>query len=258
MLQIDALREDTRQLYLDLRALGGFEEFVLIGGTAMALHHAHRESEDLDFVYVPASGTADRGQLPMGVINSIIRDLADRGHAVRSITNDEDMENAENEGFYLPNSHQDWSVNGVKLTFFAGDTADRLRPFHTLETVEDHGLRILTSKAIFETKSRLIVQRRTTRDLFDLWFYLDRMGEPIERAVGFAHQERPHYSEDQILRLFQPLKKQVDDPGFKPIVAGAPQDFQALIAALATKVDEYQQRVAEEVLREDAASGFSR
>lgn len=250
MLQIDSLRDDTRGLYLNLRDLGGLEEFVLIGGTAMALHHAHRESEDLDFVYVPAEPGANRAQLPMKTINNIIRDLAGRGHSVRSITSEEDMENAENEGFYLPNSHQDWAVDGVKLTFFAGDTADRQRPFHTLDTINDGGLRILTSDAIFETKSRLIVQRRTSRDLFDLWFYIDRLGKPIEQAVQFAHQERPYYSEDQILALFQRRSKPVDDPGFKPIADNAPLDFDKLIGALAAKVDEYQQHVAEQVLQE--------
>ena len=251
MLQIDALRPDTKKLYLDLRALGGLEQFVLIGGTAMALHHAHRESEDLDFVYVPAQEGSDRSNLPLGLTQSLIAQLLNRGHAVHSLLADDDMETAENEGFYLPNAHQDWSVDGVKLTLFAGDTADRRRPFHTLPTVDDDGVRILTSDAIFETKSRLIVQRATTRDLFDLWYFVDRLGKSLEEVVAFALEERPHYTEDHILRRLQPRKQAVEDPGFKPVANGAPRDFYELVEALEAHVDLYQQRVALSILEQE-------
>jgi predicted nucleotidyltransferase component of viral defense system len=251
MLQVDALRSDTRELFLTLQEMGGFEDFVLIGGTAMALHYAHRESEDLDFVYVPTDPAADRSKLPQALINALVQRLRGRGHPVLSLLDVSMMEEAENEGFYLPNSHQDWAINGVKLTFFVGDTADRRRPFHTLDTVTNGGLRILTADAIFETKSRLIVQRATSRDLFDLWYFIDRAGKTVEEVVNFALQERPHYIEDYVLARLQLAKPSVSDPLFKPIVKGAPADYPSLISALRMIVDEYQQRVALAVFHEE-------
>lgn len=250
-LQKDALRPDTRALLERLESSAELEDFVLIGGTAMALHVAHRESEDLDFVYVPRDGTQNRSALPLATTQSVVRRLRSEGADVVSLLDQFDIELAHDQGAYLPDHHQDWAVDGVKLTFFAGDTADRVRPFHQLDMMNLGHTRLLTLEAIFETKSRLLVQRSTSRDLFDLWYFLDRCGRSVEEIVAFAKAERPHYSDDLILSRLTPVKPSLTDPGFKPIAYGAPSNYAELVTALATYVDGYQQRVAAKIAEED-------
>ena len=233
----DALRPDTRAL---LERLGGeslLSDFVLIGGTAMALHVAHRESEDLDWVYVPSNSSFNRSKLPLTTTQAIVKHLRSEGADIVSLLDQFDLEMAENEGAYLPDHHQDWSINGVKLTFFAGDTADRIKPFYQLETLDLGSTRLLTLDAIFETKARLLVQRTTSRDLFDLWYFLEHGGRSIEEIVAFAKMERPYYSDDLILSKLTPSKMSRADPGFKAIICQAPKDFAELIDALVAHLD---------------------
>ena len=249
MLRLDALRPDTRKLFEIMDNLDGIGDFVLIGGTAMALHHAHRESEDLDFVYVPKDGSVG-DKLPLDLTNSIVAELRRCGYKTTSLLDQIQMDLAENDGAYLPDFHQDWAVDGVKLTFFAGDTVDRKRHFRELPVLRSNAVSLLTSDALFETKARLIVQRATTRDLFDLWFFLEHDGRLVEEIVDLALDERPYYGEDAVTHRLTPLKPALTDPGFKPILDGAPKSFDELVGALEAHVDAYQQRLASSVVDE--------
>jgi hypothetical protein len=50
MLNYDYLSPDTKELLLTLREQKWIEPFILVGGSALTIQIAHRQSEDLDFI----------------------------------------------------------------------------------------------------------------------------------------------------------------------------------------------------------------
>ena len=48
-LKLECLLSDTREVFQKLLKYEYVKNFVLVGGSALALHICHRQSEDLDF-----------------------------------------------------------------------------------------------------------------------------------------------------------------------------------------------------------------
>lgn len=74
MLHASSLRPDTRRVLERLSERPGVKGFTLIGGTALALRHGHRESENIDLVWT-------EGDLPRSTIRSIVEELPEHGPA---------------------------------------------------------------------------------------------------------------------------------------------------------------------------------
>ena len=79
MLRLDALPARTGAVFKRVSTCPLMDGFVLIGGTALSLQIAHRQSEDLDFWLPMSQMSSDR-------VNAIMENLKTFGCSVQLMT----------------------------------------------------------------------------------------------------------------------------------------------------------------------------
>jgi hypothetical protein len=97
-----------------LGGIRGIERFRLVGGTALAIQCGHRVSVDIDLA------TAD-DHLPRQWLRRLVVALETDGKDIRDVTPVSAQQDFEDAGLDVYDYHQDWLVNGVKLTLFTLD-----------------------------------------------------------------------------------------------------------------------------------------
>lgn len=246
MLGVDRLPAGTRALLNLLSRQSELKDsFALIGGTAIALHHAHRRSDDLDF-------RATTLKLPRRKIDKLLGALERAGEKLRLIPDEAALEDWENAGDDLRDYQQDWSAGQVKLTFFANHDAEDAAYVKTHIGARIGNVAVLSSNALFALKSRLLLQRATSRDLFDLWFYVAKRGKPFDAIVGEALAAgRGRYEWDFVKARLLERKTRADDPGFESLIDDAPQTRDEVVDALTVYADDYEARLAARLLAKD-------
>ncbi len=151
------LREPTNTIWQALSTRPELRGFVLVGGSALALHLDHRISEDLDFAW-------PHPKLPRAVLSQLPESLEKL-----SLEPDQDPlaeREADDANLDLNDFSQTFVVNGlVKVTFFCVDLAAR----RVLEQRDGAPLRLATVPEIFALKSLLTAKRAKARDWFDLY-----------------------------------------------------------------------------------------
>ena len=217
MLKLDALAVKTRPVYELLAQQWALENFVLVGGTAMALQMAHRLTEDLDF-WLPAE------RISTYVIDRMMNELKAQGHAVvfatpPAATSAFRINSGEDLRWYA----QDWAIDGVKVQLFCPqDVAyEHFRTYPRL-TAKDLGTSfdIATLDAIFAMKSYTIHRRTRSRDIVDLWHFLQQ-GKTLANILQTARLASPSVSDEHakaVLRGDVPLDAQ--DEGFALLAPG--------------------------------------
>lgn len=139
MKNLDCLLDDTRGLLLTLIETAPFlRNYVLVGGSALALHLCHRKSEDLDFFTYSDSFSKEE-----------IYSYLDRFDNKEIINQSED--------------HMDLLINGVKVTFFNAKWS-----FLSPEKVDVFNLS--SPQAIAAMKVNTLFLRAKYRDYYDLYF----------------------------------------------------------------------------------------
>ena len=118
--------------------------FVLVGGSALALHIKHRKSEDLDFF------TYENGVFNTQKIKQLVKKF--NGKIVN-----------------ISDEQIDVLIDGVKVTFFDAKW-DFLRP----ENIENFNLATLDQLAIMKTN--VLFLRAKYRDYYDLYFLVQKFG----------------------------------------------------------------------------------
>jgi len=177
---IGGLPPATERVFRVLAAQPTLRDFVLIGGTAIALQMRHRLSEDLDF-WLPHGRLSDRAIKPA-------LDAAERsGLPVRFATPHHQVTNFRiMTGERLEVYARDYSVGGVKVQFFAPrDEEPAYDGFKNLMAgndvvsvgdssgqVVDTSFRIMTLAGLFAMKSYTIQRRHRSRDVLDLWHFV--------------------------------------------------------------------------------------
>ena len=104
------MKDDTEALANKIAGEALLDQFLLVGGTALSVYLKHRLSEDLDFA-------TTENKLPKKAISDFLDRLREDGCEVEDILPMAERQYAENEGCDIDDYHQDWSVDGVKLTF---------------------------------------------------------------------------------------------------------------------------------------------
>ena len=135
---LDCLLANTRVLLLDLIETAPFlKYFVLVGGSALALHLCHRKSEDLDFF------TYQDGFDKAGILDYMRR--FDRMEVINQSSDQLDL-----------------LINGVKVTFFNARWSflrpDHVRPFN-----------LASLESIAAMKVNTLFLRAKFRDYYDLY-----------------------------------------------------------------------------------------
>lgn len=235
MQHANALPTKTLALLQKLAEGNDTKGFTLIGGTALALHHGHRMSEDIDLAWPDQ-------KLPRKKIQTILDRLSPDEPAM-DIMDPLGKQLAENDGVDLDDYHQDWLVKGVKLTFFAPDGAEQNLARQGQKS-KFANLEIASEEAIFKMKARLILKRQMSRDYFDLWYLTERKGKKIGDILREMRQTDPHRSVDAHLLLISSPVFKAADPLWETTLPGAPQTPDELISKLGVAVDAHRLQIA--------------
>ncbi len=232
MLKLEALTAKTRPVYDLLSNQLALENFVLIGGTAMALQMGHRLSEDLDF-WLPAE------RMSPYAIDRMMNALKALGHSVVFATPPSSISAFRiNSGEDLRWYAQDWAIDGVKVQLFCPqDVAfDYFRHLPRLTRDETQSsFEIASLDAIFAMKSYTISRRTRSRDIIDLWHFM-QFGKTLADILRVARLASPSVSDEHAKAVLcgdVPLDAQ--DEGFALLAPGL--SLQQVYADFAKAVD---------------------
>ncbi len=145
------LAPKTEAIFEEVSTLQCIQDFVLVGGTCIALQLDHRLSEDIDFCK-----WIDQTNVQNGIeIKKIEKELISKFGKVE--TN------------YLSFDQVDFYVQNVKITFFneSGYNVPPFEPIHYLGNVNGAQLSLIASM-----KVKTMFQRTKFRDYYDLFVLL--------------------------------------------------------------------------------------
>lgn len=154
-----------------LRAAAGVNAMsglTLVGGTALALQLHHRQSEDLDFA-------VHTDRLPRREIDMAVRALRDCGMPVAMATSTGEISSFRiNTGLDLLDYVQEYVIGDVKVQFFVhGKTREQMDFYSAAQRISHPDLSptfgIMGIEGLAVSKSLIIEDRVTSRDLFDLY-----------------------------------------------------------------------------------------
>lgn len=201
----------TRIVFDEIKKINGIDQFMLIGGTALSIHCKHRLSEDLDFA------TTSR-QLDRDAVRAILAKLSEK-FTVTSANAIGDIHDAINEGLDLYDNQQNYTVDGVKLTFFTYGTDDNQRKILDKDDfVVDGKVKILSVDSLFKTKAIVLTERVKSRDLYDLWWMLNNLGYEIDDLVKTIKTYRPHVAYEHIRYRLLEWTISITDEGFESLI----------------------------------------
>lgn len=168
-----------------------FENFRLVGGTALSLQIGHRESIDIDLF-----SDADYGTINFEEIEAFLR-------ATFNHVNSLNVPPALGKSYFIG----DDEVNTIKLDIFYTDSF--IQPF-----VEEDGIRMATIEEIIAMKVDVIQRGGRKKDFWDLHDLLDSYS--INQMIELHEKRYPYdHNEELIIKNFT-LFDQADDD-FDPV-----------------------------------------
>lgn len=198
--------EKTRLVFEKIKEIPVIRQFTLIGGTALSIHLNHRLSEDLDFA-------CDKEKLNKSDIQMILDVLKDQGSTITYANKISDIHDAENEGFDLDAYHQNWIVDGVKVSFFKFGSNQNERNLLS-DTVSDGFIRISKIDPIFTMKCIALIERVASRDIYDIHYMISHCpGYSIDDVFARVHEYRPHIPYEHIRYRLLDWPIPASDPG---------------------------------------------
>ena len=207
------LKPETERVWAFLKEQPALMGFVLLGGSALALHLHHRFSEDLDFAFL-----AER--LPRPRLDALQRAAAESRLDFEANDDPTAQHEFDNGGLDLRDYQQDFLVNRiVKVSFFTPD-----RPLLAVleHQSESRGPRLASLGELFNSKSLLTASRSKTRDWFDLYVLMRTCGYSManyHEAFGLAGV--PDQAAGGLQRLCAG-KPQASDEGFAQLTSNPP------------------------------------
>ena len=169
MFKTHSLPAPTQAVFHALASNALAKGFLLIGGTALALHIAHRLSNDLIFIFCERNG-----KLPTARIDALIRSLRDQGcKADLVIDSAQESSFRINSGERLSDYARDYNIDGVKVTFFTASPHQKPKRFRFWQSCprdlqKGCAFAVLALDAIKTAKTLVLQDRVRSRDLFDL------------------------------------------------------------------------------------------
>jgi len=160
-INLNNIPKETAELFARFADLPFIQKFTLVGGTALSLQIAHRQSEDLDFIY-------DGEKIPTTILK---REISKKFPNYKLIREEKDYQ-------------LDFLIEQVKVTFFS--TGAVLIPFCVMDFSEEYRkINIANINIIAVLKMATLAQRNTIRDYYDLYFiskHILPLAEIIEQS----------------------------------------------------------------------------
>lgn len=179
-IKLSHLNPATRKVFSVIAALPDASAFTLIGGTALSLQIGHRVSNDLDFAVFSDN-------LPTQKVDNLVAKLKEQGLSVNLITDPSQISVFKiNTGENLLSFARDYTVDNVKITFFAHGHNKELRNFYqqTPTVVSSKvSFPILGLEGLKTAKTLVLANRARSRDLFDLMILIRDYGFSIAEAL---------------------------------------------------------------------------
>lgn len=206
------LPRETERVWEYLKDQPALDGFILIGGTALALHIRHRRSYDLDLAWPEL-------RLPRGQLEVLLRVSSQSGFEFQPDDDEAAVETFRAGGMDLHDYQQNFLVNqAVKVSFFAPDSA-----LSKVLTKEQNGKpRIGTLSELFKSKCLVSALRFKTRDWLDLYVLLKDHGFTMR---DFQNAFREAGVESQWTTALSNLcggVPQRDDEGYAHLLEHAP------------------------------------
>ncbi len=195
---------------------------TLIGGTALSYHFGHRVSFDIDICFPYHDRLPD-----LGFLNRL-------GKVEHLPFNQAAIDEAANEGGDIYDYIQRFKVDGIKIDLVAGCGSNILEQrIYQTDDVTNHGfLRIASPKSIFETKSLLLMDRNTTRDMYDLLYMIRFQGFDAASIIQNIMRYRITYQPQDIIKYIKSKSPdlELDETIHSPVMQ--PTDFDSLKSEL--------------------------
>lgn len=203
-LKLDLLPPATAAAIAKLADEPALDGFCLVGGTAMALQAGHRRSLDVDLVTF--GNTLDK--------NGLFKAMRAKGATL--VTPQSMISTAKINGIDLLAHVQDYTLDGVKVQYFADPSGQRYAA--GAQPVADWRFGLADLPTLFAMKSALLLKRSRSRDYFDLMWFCQH-GKTLADIVVAAQEsddspEVPTVVEHKLLGLM-PLD--ADDEGLDPV-----------------------------------------
>ncbi|MEY4911064.1 MAG: hypothetical protein RL761_727 [Pseudomonadota bacterium] len=201
-LRLDVLTDSAKRVFYSLAASEFANNFLLIGGTALALQIGHRISLDLDFVFTESSG-----KLPTHTINALIRELEAKGHHAKLVNNPaQESAFKINTGEWLTDYARDYAIDGAKVTFFAENQRQgpkRVAFWRSAKRVSlaDTGFKLLHIDGCKIAKTLVLENRVRSRDLFDLMVLMRDHGLTVDELMHIAETQSDKGTDSEQHRL---------------------------------------------------------
>jgi predicted nucleotidyltransferase component of viral defense system len=204
------LREPTQSVWQALSVRPELNGFILVGGSALALHLNHRISEDLDFAW-------PHPRLPRENLHQLIN--ADSGLAFESYQDPRAQREATDCGLDLDDFSQNFFVNDlVKVTFFCPDVPER----KILSQTSGNGLRIATVPEIFAMKALVSAKRSKARDWFDLFVLMKDHGFSWKDFYAVFVQAKNEGQYDYAADRLSKARPSRNDEGYEALLPNPP------------------------------------
>jgi predicted nucleotidyltransferase component of viral defense system len=251
MFKTHSLPPPTQAVFQALAANELTNGFLLIGGTALALHIGHRLSNDLDFIFCER-----HGKLPTARIDALIRSLRDQG-CKADLVIDSAQESAFriNSGERLSDYARDYNIDGVKVTFFAASPHQQPKRFAFWQSCPRDlqtgcAFAVLSLDALKTAKTLVLQDRVRSRDLFDLMVLVRDCNFTIEAFFDTIHRLADGTQDGEIERLILrgliPLDKR--DEGLDAV--GIAVSMNEIYAFFDSRLTDYEARVHARHLRD--------
>jgi hypothetical protein len=257
MLRLDALPAATAKVFAHLYAEPLLAGFTLIGGTALGLQIAHRQSEDLDFYWAAE-------QLPSRTLSTALNNARRAGFAVQDMLSPSAISQARiNYAVDLHDWVQDWAVGGVRASFsvFQGfipqmraimaypraSEAAATAAVDAAASGDVQRFSILGIEGLFAAKSCLLMRRARSRDLFDLYTLMHEHGYSVRQLFDVIRRIDPTANADHhrdVLRGLIPLD--ATDEGFAGI--GVNVSLITLYAFFEQRISAYEREEARRIV----------
>ncbi|MFZ1323057.1 MAG: nucleotidyl transferase AbiEii/AbiGii toxin family protein [Ignavibacteria bacterium] len=170
-MKLDFLTDKTKLLFERFSSESFFNDYTLVGGTALSLQIEHRHSEDLDFIF-------DGKFLKINSIKKFLDKNFKGNYKILKQDNDHQI---------------DFIVDDVKVTFFTSDSI--ALNFSVREHSQKfENINIATVEIISVLKINTLSHRNTIRDYYDLYF-ISKYKIPLEKIFEMSKKMLPHLAD---------------------------------------------------------------
>lgn len=203
-----SMPKKTEILFEKISKGNELKDFVLAGGTALAIYIKHRTSEDLDF-FINKNILNNRIKKE---IESLIKRLENEGYIITLISNYDDVQ-------------LDYMFGDVKVTFLASSLK------FLDDSIKYKNINIANIEKIAAGKLYTILKYRIkSRDFYDvkyiMKYYKLEFGQIFDLMK--KHYGRVNFSEEIINTRFLKMPLNIDDEGFESLQLKEKESFKTL------------------------------